>query len=40
MCSVAFLLGLEAQARTFEFKQFKSTGSKANSDYYWMGAEK
>ena len=40
MCAMAVLLGLAAQARTFEFKQFKSTGSKANSEYYWMGTEK
>ena len=40
MCAMAVLLGLSAQARTFEFKQFKSTGSKANSEYYWMGTEK
>ena len=40
MCAIAVMLGLAAQARTYEFKQFKSTGSKANSEYYWMGTEK
>ena len=40
ICAMAALLGFSTQARTFEFKQFKSTGSKANSEYYWMGTEK
>ena len=40
MCAMVAMLGFMAQARTFEFKQFKSTGSKANSEYYWMGTEK
>ena len=40
MCAMAVMLGFMAQARSFEFKQFKSTGSKANSEYYWRGTEK
>ena len=34
MCAMAVLIGFAVQARSFEFKQFKSTGSKANSEYY------
>lgn len=40
MCAMVVLIGFAVQARSFEFKQFKSTGSKANSEYYWMGTEK
>ena len=40
VCAMAVVFGFAAQARTFEFKQLRSTGSKANADYWWEGTEK
>lgn len=34
------MFGFTAGARTFDFKQLKSTGSKGSAEYWWQGTEK
>ena len=40
ICAMAVMLGFAAQARTFEFKQLKSTGTTGSAEYWWEGTEK
>ena len=40
ICAMAVMLGFAAQARTFDFKQLKSTGTTGSAEYWWEGTEK
>lgn len=39
-CVAVLVFGFTAGARTFDFKQLKSTGSKGSAEYWWQGTEK
>ena len=40
ICAMAIMFEFAAQARTFEFKQLKSTGTTGSAEYWWEGTEK
>ena len=40
ICALAVMLGFATQARTFDFKQLKSTGTTGSAEYWWEGTEK